>query len=139
VYAATNPGASGHEPARLYDEMPGYGIVRFDRDRRTTTFEAWPRWADPERDAPFDGWPIVVRQEDNDGRAPLGFLPEIDADGFVDPVVELRDELTGAVVWTRRMRGERFRIPVTRGGPFTVTVFEPGTTRRVVLRGLGLE
>ena len=39
--------AWGHEPTRLYDRAPGYGIVRLERATRRITVECWPRWVDP--------------------------------------------------------------------------------------------
>lgn len=64
VWAVANPVQSGLEPASLYDRMPGYGIVRFDRTAATITFECWPRWVDPNAaDATqYPGWPFVVRR-----------------------------------------------------------------------------
>ncbi|MFM1803619.1 MAG: hypothetical protein RL136_498 [Planctomycetota bacterium] len=56
VWAVTNPRSRGIEPRRLIDLSPGYGIIRVDREG-ACRLEAWPRWADPLRDAPFEGWP----------------------------------------------------------------------------------
>jgi hypothetical protein len=67
VYAVANPIISGQEPAALYDRMPGYGIVRFDRKTRQITFECWPRWVDPTAPAAmqYSGWPRTIKQSDN--------------------------------------------------------------------------
>ena len=65
VVAVANPVASGHEPARLHDRAPGYGIVRFRKASRTIVLECWPRWVDPlERDArQYPGWPVTIRRQ----------------------------------------------------------------------------
>jgi alkaline phosphatase D len=62
VWAVANPVRSGREPAALYDRMPGYGIIRFDRAASTVAFECWPRWVDPgaAEAAQYPGWPRNV-------------------------------------------------------------------------------
>lgn len=64
VWAVANPVRSGLQPASLYDRMPGYGIVRFDREAATITFECWPRWVDPRTAdaAQYPGWPFVLQR-----------------------------------------------------------------------------
>ena len=64
VWSVANPVNSGRQPSDLYDRMPGYGIVRFDRNASTITFECWPRWVDPEAPeaAQYPGWPFVLRR-----------------------------------------------------------------------------
>ncbi|MHC4822492.1 MAG: alkaline phosphatase D family protein [Planctomycetota bacterium] len=64
VWAVANPVRSGLQPAALYDRMPGYGIVRFDREASTVTFECWPRWEDPRSPdaAQYPGWPFVLER-----------------------------------------------------------------------------
>ncbi|MFN6049514.1 MAG: metallophosphoesterase family protein, partial [Planctomycetia bacterium] len=56
----------------------GYGLVRFDKKKRTITFECWPRFSDAKKgvDQQFAGWPITVAMDANDGRKVTGWLPE---------------------------------------------------------------
>lgn len=43
----------------------GYGLIRFDKTKRITTFECWPRYVDVTQiDAKqFEGWPITVSMQ----------------------------------------------------------------------------
>ena len=40
----------------------GYGLIRFNKKGRTTTFECWPRYVDVTQSeaAQFEGWPITI-------------------------------------------------------------------------------
>jgi len=139
VLAVSNPVISGREPAALHDGAPGFGIVRFDKDERTITFACRPRSsdpADPGNNDPYPGWPITVRQRDNYGRRPQGFLPEIRVTGMTDPVVGVIDETRDETVYTLRIRGRSFRPMVFREGRYRVIVGEPGTPRVEVVENL---
>ena len=112
-------------PPDIRDERQrgdGYGLVRFDKQVRRITFECWPRFTDV-RDgdkAQFPGWPLTVAMADNDGRRPVGWLPELAFEGATDPVVQVVEEKTGDVVYTVRARGDRFRPRVYADGTYTV-------------------
>jgi hypothetical protein len=43
----------------------GYGLIRFNKKNKTTTFECWPRYVDVKKtDAlQFEGWPVTVTLE----------------------------------------------------------------------------
>jgi hypothetical protein len=102
----------------------GHGIVRFNKSERTITFECWPRFSDvTEGDAAqFPGWPITVSMEDNDGRVPVGYLPELQIQGADNAVVQVIDESSGEVLYTVRTTGAKFRPPVYADSKFTVRV-----------------
>lgn len=139
VYAVANPGKStGHQPAALHDNMPGYGIVRMNKAKRTYTMECWPRWADPAKDKPYFGWPITISQLDNYGRKRAGYLPTLKVKGMSDPVVQVVNEKTGEIVYTLRIKGREFRPFVFEHGKYTVRVGELGTRRVRVLKGIGI-
>jgi hypothetical protein len=109
-------------PEDLADETKradGYGIVRIDKRAGRVTFECWPRFSQGEQ---FPGWPIAVRIEDNDGRRPVAWLPEVIVDGTEHPVVQVIAEDTGEILYTRRVRGMRFQPRVYSHGSFTVKV-----------------
>ena len=40
----------------------GYGVVRFNKDVKTVTFECWPRHEDVSKKnaSQFKGWPITI-------------------------------------------------------------------------------
>jgi hypothetical protein len=106
---------SGIHPANYHDRGAGYGITRVNRTTREITFECWPIHADPEfpqTGGQFADWPQTVRQTDNDGREPTGYLPLIDTHWRPNPVVRIFDEATGELVNSLRIRGTRYRPPV---------------------------
>ncbi len=127
VHAVANPVRSHMEPEALYDRVPGYGIIRFRRADRTITSEAWPRWVDPmaEDAAPYDGWPVVVTQEDNYARQAAGYLPRLEISGALDPVVQVRHAATQEVVYTLRINGTIYRPKV----------FDPAAEYDVMITG----
>lgn len=100
----------------------GHGIVRFDKSARTITFECWPRFADVSDgdDAQFPGWPMTVKMEDNDGRTPVGWLPELAISGADSAVVQVVEESSGDVLYTVRTSGTSFRPPVYADGQYSI-------------------
>ena len=138
VQAVANPDHTGdatsyRDPVELHREMPGYGIVRFDKRRRTMTLECWPRWATRGMGRPYEGWPITIEQADNYGRKAVAWLPRIRVVGAENPVVQVIDESDGQVVYTLRIRGSTHRPKVFRAGPHTLKIGEPGTTQMKTL------
>ena len=114
-------------PPNVQDEKQrgdGYGIARFNKKTRTVTFECWPRFASVKdgKKAQFPGWPITVNMDDNDGRQPTGWLPEVIVSGLKNPVVQVIDEANAEVLYTVRPGGARVRLPVYSAGPFTLKV-----------------
>lgn len=100
----------------------GYGLVRFDKQARQTTFECWPRYADVSQgdQAQYPGWPVTFPVEENDGRAIAGQLPELVFENATDPVVQVIEEASGEVLYTLRISGDRFRPHVYGPGKYTV-------------------
>ena len=114
----------------------GYGLVCFDKAARTMRYEVWPRMVDVKAGAePYEGWPVTRTQQDQYGRAARAWLPTVVVSGLEHPVVQVVDEATGEVVYTLRIRGQRFTPKVFKPGVYTVRVSgQPGPER--VLRGL---
>lgn len=109
VHAVSNPYISEKFPAELHDRAAGYGIARFNKKDRTITMENWPRWADPSKgDKPYHGWPVSVNQEENYGRKAVGYLPELNVSGIVNPVVQVIDETDSEILYTIRIKGQKF-------------------------------
>ncbi len=128
VYAVSNPQDTGREPSSLHDKAPGFGIIRFNKEKRTITMECWPRQVDPtdpeNRDMQYQGWPLTISQEDNYGREPYGYLPEIKVIGREDPVVQVIKQGSGKVVYTLRINGDSFRPQVFEQGRYSVKAGE---------------
>jgi hypothetical protein len=117
-------------PEDMQDEKQradGYGLIRFNKTTRQTTFECWPRFAKvAEGDkAQFPGWPITISQDANDGRHVAGWLPELVIEGAENPVVQVIEESTGDILYTVRVRGHRFQPRVYAQGKHTIKV-NPG-------------
>jgi hypothetical protein len=109
-------------PEDLEDEKrraDGYGLVRFNKKSGQVTFECWPRFSTGEQ---FPGWPITVRNDDNDGRKPVAWLPELVINGADRPVVQVIAESNGEVLYCLRARSNRFQPHVYSTGSFTVKV-----------------
>ncbi len=137
VHAVANPHRYGKDPAELHDRAPGYGIARFDRQDRTISLSAWPRWADPSRgDQPYSGWPIVFQQADNYGKTASAYLPVLAIAGMVDPVVQVVEDNSGEIVYTLRINGVQFAPAVFAPGRYTLHVGELGTTQMRTLTGV---
>ena len=114
-------------PVDVQDEKQradGYGIARFNKETRRITFECWPRFPNtPDgRREQFPGWPISFAMEDNDGRTPVGWLPQLNFKGTPNPVVQVIEEATGEILYTVRVQGDRFRPRVYRNGTYAVKV-----------------
>ncbi len=114
-------------PIDIQDEKKradGYGIARFDKAKRSITFECWPRFSDAKKgkEEQFPGWPITVAMDANDGRTPKGWLPELKFEGIIDPVVQVIEQTSGEVLYSVRIQGDRFQPRVYSSGPHTVKV-----------------
>jgi hypothetical protein len=114
-------------PEDIQDERKrgdGYGLARFNKRTGEVTFECWPRFAHAaEGDrAQFPGWPITVPMAANDGRQPVGWLPEIIAPEGTRPVVQVLDDSTALPVYTVRAATNRFQPAVYAPGKYTVKV-----------------
>ena len=109
-------------PQDLKDERKradGYGLVRFNKRSGQVTFECWPRFSQGEQ---FPGWPITVRNDDNDGRRPVAWLPELVIEGADRCVVQVIADAGGDILYSVRVRGNRFQPHVYSRGSFTVKV-----------------
>lgn len=113
-------------PEDIQDEKKradGYGLVRFNKRTHQITFECWPRFTEGGQ---FPGWPITVNNDDNDGRKPVAWLPELVIEGAARPVIQVIAEENDEVLYTIRARSNRFQPPVFSDGSFTVKVGKDG-------------
>ena len=101
---------------------PRTRVVRFNKNKRTITFECWPRNVDVTNPLTkqYPGWPKTIRQQENDGRKAVAWLPEIKVSGISNPVVQIVDESNGEVVSTIRINGTTYRPKVFRNGTYTI-------------------
>jgi hypothetical protein len=104
------------------DNGSGYGLAKFDKASRKITFECWPRYADVTAEGvkQFAGWPVTLKDQDNDGRKPVGHLPTMRWKMAGEVVVQVIDEATDEILYTVRPAGTEFRPAVFSNSRFTV-------------------
>lgn len=108
---------------RIAGKSSGYGVLRIDKQNQTITAESWPVRSDPsDPDDQFDGWPQTVDVAENYGRAPAARLPELRFTNLENPMIQVVEDATGEVVYTRRVRGTSFRPEVFEEGLYAVRV-----------------
>ncbi len=130
VHAVSNPLFTGKEPSRLYDRATGYGIVRLNKKERTITLECWPRQVDYKTGVAeqYDGWPITISQGDNYGREAIAFLPSINIEGLINPVIQIINEATDEIEYALRLNTTSFKAKVfDKSVLYTVRIGEPDT------------
>jgi alkaline phosphatase D len=127
VHAVANPRKTRHEPAIVYDRATGYGIVTFDKAKRTIHVECWPRYVDPDNNinGQYKGWPITIKQEQNYNRKAVAWLPTIKVNGISNPVIEVVDERTGELVYSVRIKGKIFKPKTFAEGRYTIRISDP--------------
>jgi hypothetical protein len=138
VWAVNNPGKkTGHYPASIHDRMPGYGIIRFEKNSRDITMECWPRFASPnDRTQIYEGWPKTINASENYGRKALAYLPTLKIEGLENPVVQLIHEATGEVVYSLRILGKSFRPKVFSHSAHTIRIGNPDKNIWKQLKGI---
>lgn len=127
VLSVANPVKTSMSPGIIYDRVPGYGMVIFDKENRTIRCECWPRHVDPvaNPEGQYGGWPIVLNQQDNNGRDTYGYLPDMEIDGLTDPVIQVYRQETGELEYALRIKGQTVRPKVYEDGQYRVRVGEP--------------
>ena len=116
----------------------GYGIVRLNKPTGKITFECWPRFADVKKSTAeqYPGWPVEFNVSENDGREPVGYLPEVELP-IDNAVVELSNDDTGELVYCYRATGKTFKAPVYRESKYTLKAGE-NRAEEVLLQGAKL-
>jgi len=112
----------------------GYGIVRFNKRTRQITLECWPRFSNVKEgdEAQFPGWPVTINMDENDGRKPLAWLPEITVENAKNPVIQVIADKSGEILYTVRVQGSRFQPAVYAPGDYTVKVGQARTETEVL-------
>lgn len=119
------------EGGYLSTRAAGFGIVRYNKPKRTITFEAWARNVDihDSKTKQYPGWPITITQEDNfvikDGYQ----LPKLKI-SKEDQVVTIIEQFTGEVVSSIRINGYEYAPKVLHKGEYTILVGEGSNQKR---------
>jgi len=128
MYAYANPSEERRNKwgGEWGERAAGYGLVRFNTKSRKITIECWPRGVDVKsNDAEqYTGWPLTIDQTDNYGREGIASLPEIEISGIENPVLQVIYEPTGEIVYTLRIKGNKFQPKVFKDGKYTVKIGE---------------
>ena len=115
----------------------GLGVVRFNKAKRTITFECWPYSADVTKPGTqMSTWPVTVSQLDNYARKPAAHLPTLKIMGAKNPVVQVFEEKSGELVYALRLNGATFRPHVFATGSYLVKVLDPDAGRVKTLAGV---
>jgi len=127
VKAIANPHNMNKEPEILHNRAVGYGIVTFNKKKRTISTSCYRRFVDPkEKDAQYPGWPITITQGDNYGKKASGFLPEIKVKGLKNPVIQIINESNQEVEYSLRLNQKTFRAKVfDNTSSYTIKVGDP--------------
>lgn len=110
----------------LIDKTSGFGMVRFDKTKRTITIECWPFASDFGKpgSAQFDTWPIVTTQLDQYARKTKAQLPKLQITGVKNALVEVIDE-KGELVHAIRVQTREWQPLVFAEGKYSVRVSDP--------------
>lgn len=127
MLAAANPPDAGRagDGDKLNTRAAGYGVVRFNKAERTTTFECWPRnvdLTDPQSKM-YPGWPITIDQADNFPQKESPLLPTLK---LAKPgrVVSVYDQATSELVSSLRVKDASYQPGVPREGVYRIEIGE---------------
>lgn len=120
----TDPAGWTKDPTEIaMAKGSGYAVVEFDPAARTMTTHCYPLPypVDPARldNGQYKGWPLTNSADDNDGRRPVGTLPQQTFD-IDDPVVAVVNRDSGELIYARRIAGRTFAPPVFAPGSYEV-------------------
>ena len=124
MWAVANP-APKENHNKLTTRAAGYGVITFNKEKRTIKMECWPRKVDVTDPASeqYQGWPMTIQQKDNYGREALAYLPELELDKE-DQVVQVVNESNQEIIYTLRINGKKFRPKVFEKGSYTIKIGE---------------
>jgi len=106
----------------------GYGIIRFDTRERTIKADAIPFLTDLKSsndNHSFPGWPLEISQFDNYGRKAAARLPVIKVNKLTDPVLELYAHKTNELVYSIRIKGNRYHPKIFEKGLYYIKIGDP--------------
>ncbi len=136
MFAYANPdGDTLRAPENKKSIADGYSIIRFNKTTHETIFECWPRFCDVSQgdSQQFKGWPVSFHAEENDGRKPAGYLAPLSFPAK-SPVVQVVEETSGDILYTRRIIGKTCELPVYAEGTYTVK-YGSGIPNAIALKG----
>jgi len=121
----------------LIEKTSGFGLVRFDKTKRSITIECWPFGSDFGKPgaAQFDTWPVVTTQLDQYARKATAQLPKLQITGAKNPLVEVIDE-KGELVHALRVQTREWQPLVFAEGKYSIRVSDPERGKSATLKDL---
>ena len=75
--------------------------------------------------------------EENYGRKAAAWLPPLRITGLDrPPVIHVANEITGEIIYTLRIKGNRYQPAVFEEGTYTIQIGEPGTPAMKTISGI---
>lgn len=158
LHVVAPQGAAGLQPYRLQPSddanvaflspglpttgTPGaaWGLIRIDPQAHTYTLSAFALpdslSVEPE---PLPDWPLVLHQRDQVGRAPVAWLPPLSVSTEHLPVVQVVQQATQQVVYTRRLSQRQIILPVYAPGRYRLRIWDPVGGHQQILSGIEAE
>ena len=124
MHAYANPESRKEKYGKQDKNSSGFGIVRFNKKKRTIRMECWPRNCDVTnpRHKQFTGWPITIKQTDNYAKKASAWLPTINCKTMTNPVIQVVNEATKETVYSLRIVGKSYTPKVFENGTYTIRV-----------------
>jgi len=137
MLAVANPNPEENHD-KLTTRAAGFGVVKFNKKTRAITMECWPRNVDisDSNTKQYPGWPRTIQQTDNYSRKAVAYLPTIEVQGMMNPIIQVIDESNGEIVYTLRINGASFKPKVFKIEEYTVKIGGQGTGRMKTLTGI---
>lgn len=138
VKAVANPYTTNIAPIAQNDLAVGYIEVDFVKSNRSIIMKNWPVTADHETANPqqYDGWPYTISLMDNYSRKAFGYLPNLTFENFTDPFIQVINEETNEIVYSLKVKGDKFNPAVFKDGYYSVRVGSSSENIYKTLTGL---
>jgi alkaline phosphatase D len=136
IYAVGNPldnYQNKNRYLRAQNKSSGFGLITFDTDNQTIKMEAFRFLADkdkPTSQDQFPGWPLTIKQTDNDGRKPTAYLPKLEINK-PNQVIKIVHEQNQDLINILRIKGTTYQPVVFEAGSYTIVVGEGNNTREL--------
>ena len=121
-------------------DTPGvaWGQIRIDPQAHTYTLSAYAL-PDATPSEPSPDWPLVLHQRDQAGQAAAAWLPPLSVSAEHLPVVQVVQQATQQVVYTRRLSQRQIILPVYAPGRYRLRIWDPISGHQQILSGIEAE
>ncbi|WP_166382786.1 metallophosphoesterase family protein [Polaribacter sp. 11A2H] len=129
VKAVGNPSSEEiKEGGKLSTRVAGFGVIKYNKSKRTITFDCWGRNVDimNPNSKQYKGWPITISQFDNFNPRESFLLPTLDL-SKENQVVTIRKSATREIVSSVRIKGKIYQPKVLELGSYTIEIGEGNT------------